>query len=140
MTKPILISPTKKAGLFLLAVFCFFGSSLLAQSRTVSGTVTDVENGQSLPGVTVKVKNTNTATYTDADGKYTLTVSSNDAVLVFSYLGYKTHEEPVSSRSTINLSLSGDDRLLDEVVVTALGVKERNVPWAMPPRNWAEKH
>lgn len=123
MIKPILISPTKKAGLLLLAVICLFGSSLFAQDRTVSGTVTDLANGQTLPGVTVKVKNTNTATYTDADGKYTLAVSSADAVLVFSYLGYKTLEEPAGTRTSVNAGLSADDRLLDEVVVTALGVK-----------------
>jgi len=123
MIKPILISLTKKVGLLLPAVLCFFGSSLFAQGITVSGTVTDQANGDALPGVIVKVKNTNTATYTDGEGKYSVAVPANNAVLVFSFLGYETLEEPVGTRNIINVSLNSDNKLLDEVVVTALGVK-----------------
>lgn len=104
-------------------VFCLLGNALSAQSRTVTGTVTDPVSGDALPGVIVKVKNTNTATYTDADGKYSLSVPSNDAILVFSFLGYETLEEAVGSRSVIDIRLAGDNKQLEEVVVTALGVK-----------------
>lgn len=116
----------------MLMVFCLLGNALFAQSRTVTGTVTDPASGDAVPGVTVKVKNTNTATYTNADGKYSLSVSSNDAILVFSSLGYETLEEAVGVRSVIDVRLASDNKLLEEVVVTALGVKreERSLGYA----------
>ena len=94
-----------------------------AQDRTVSGTVTDAETGQGLPGVNVLIKGTSTGVNTDIEGQYKITVPSNDAVLVFSYIGMEKKEAPVGSKSVIDVSLNADVEQLSEVVVTALGIE-----------------
>ena len=102
----------------LLFVLLLTGSIMYSQ-RTVRGVVSDSEGG--LPGVTVQVKGTSTGTQTDLDGNYSVTVSSDTSVLVFSYLGYKTQEITVGSRSTINVTLVEDSTQLDEIVVIGYG-------------------
>ncbi|HEY9185469.1 MAG TPA: SusC/RagA family TonB-linked outer membrane protein [Salegentibacter sp.] len=108
--------------LFLLGLMFFsFNQNLIAQEQTVTGTVTDSENGIPLPGVTVLEKGTNNGTSTDFDGNYTINVPE-DAILVFSMIGYEKQEIPVSGQNTVNLLLSPDTEALDEVVVTSLGL------------------
>ncbi|MFT4019609.1 MAG: SusC/RagA family TonB-linked outer membrane protein [Agriterribacter sp.] len=112
---------------FLTLCLMFFvfalltGTEAFAQAASVTGTIKDAA-GQPLGGVTIMEKGTNNGTVSDADGKYTLTVKPN-AVLVFSFSGYKEQEEKVGKRSTINISLESDEKQLSEVVVTALGIK-----------------
>jgi TonB-linked SusC/RagA family outer membrane protein len=89
--------------------------------QTVTGIVTG-DDGLSLPGVTVVQKGTSNGTVTDINGKYTTTVPS-DAVLVFSFVGMKTTEETVNNRSTIDVIMSTSSIGVNEVVVTALGIK-----------------
>ena len=91
-----------------------------AQQKTVSGTVSD-ENGLPLIGTTVLVVGTSSGTTTDFDGKYSIKAKAGD-VLSYSYVGYATQNKTVGAASTINLSLQSDNTL-DEVVVTALGIK-----------------
>jgi len=91
-----------------------------AQEKIVSGTVSD--NSGALPGVSVLVKGTTTGTETNFDGKYSLKAKTGD-VLSFSYLGYKTVEKTIGSSSTINVTMEEDANVLDEVVVTGLGIK-----------------
>ncbi len=91
-----------------------------AQEKTVSGTVSD--NSGALPGVSVLIKGTTTGTETDFDGKYSIRAKTGD-VLSFSYLGYTTVERKVGSSNTINVSMKEDANVLDEVVVTGLGIK-----------------
>ena len=79
-------------------------------------------NGEPLIGVSVLEKGTTNGTITDFDGNYTLTVPEN-ATLQFSYIGYKSTEMPVSGQASINLTMREDSEILDEVVVTALGIK-----------------
>ncbi|UOQ70178.1 SusC/RagA family TonB-linked outer membrane protein [Hymenobacter cellulosilyticus] len=93
----------------------------VAQSQSVSGTVTD-DKGTTLPGATVLVRGTSTGTSTDAQGAYTISVPSN-AVLVVTYLGFVTREVPVEGKTQLNLTLTPDAKQLNEVVVTALGIK-----------------
>ncbi|WP_308991075.1 TonB-dependent receptor [Mariniflexile litorale] len=88
-------------------------------TSNVKGTVSD-EAGLPLPGVSVIIKNTSTGTATDFDGNYTINASSN-AILVFSYLGYKTQEISVNGGSTVNVKLAEDTSELDEVVVVGYG-------------------
>jgi iron complex outermembrane receptor protein len=92
------------------------------QGIKVTGTVTD-KSGDPLPGVSVRVKGTTVGTITDVNGVYTVNVPGPNSVLVFSYLGYTEKEEVVESRRTIDLALLEDSKALDEVVVTALGIK-----------------
>ena len=91
-----------------------------AQEKTVSGTVSDTSGA--LPGVSVLIKGTTTGTETDFDGKYSIKAKAGD-VLSFSYLGYKTVEKTVGASNTVNVTMEEDANVLDEVVVTALGIK-----------------
>ncbi|GAB3992599.1 SusC/RagA family TonB-linked outer membrane protein [Spirosoma daeguense] len=96
--------------------------SLKPVDQAVTGTVTD-ERGSGLPGVSIVVKNTTKGTTTDPDGKYRIDVANGQATLVFSFLGYVSQEAIVGSRSVIDVSLLTDSKALDEVVVTAFGIK-----------------
>ena len=92
-------------------------SNVMAQ-QTVSGTVTTADGP--LPGATIVVKGTNTGTTTDFDGNFSIEASAGD-VLVASFVGYATQESSVDSSSQIDFVLQ-EDQLLDEVVITALGI------------------
>ncbi len=93
------------------------------QKRSVSGTVTD-PSGEPLIGVTVIVEgNASIGNVTDLDGNYTLNDVPSDASLQFSYVGMKTQVVPVNGQTVIHVKMASDTELLDEVVVTALGIK-----------------
>ncbi len=94
------------------------------QGIAITGTVTD-ENGESLPGVNVIIKGTTTGQVTNIDGKYSINVPGKDAVLVFSYIGYTSQEMLVGDQKQIDVVLSEDVRLIDEVVVVAYGTVQR---------------
>ncbi len=112
------------AGLFCLSLL---PASLLAQERTVSGTITDA-NGAALPGVSVVVKQTNKGTATDAEGKFQLTVPAN-ATLIITSAGFKLQTIQVGTSAEITVKMEEDVARLDEVVVTGLAtsVKRRNL-------------
>ncbi|MEH6304041.1 SusC/RagA family TonB-linked outer membrane protein [Olivibacter sp. CPCC 100613] len=99
----------------------------------ITGTVKDAADGSSLPGVTVMIKGTTRSTVTDAAGNYVLTGAGNDAVLVFSYMGYQPIEEVVNGRVHIEVQLRPGESQLEEVVVTALGIKreEKSLGYAV---------
>jgi hypothetical protein len=109
----------KRFYLIMVLLFASF-ASVLGQTK-VSGTVTEA-NGTSIPGVSVVQKGTTNGTTTDIDGTFDLTVPAN-AVLQFSFVGMLTVEESVNGRTTINVVMESDAIGLDEVVVTALGIK-----------------
>jgi len=90
---------------------------------TVSGKVTD-ESGLPIPGVNILEKGTTNGTSSDSDGNYTINLSNENAVIVFSFIGYATKEMPVGSQSTINVTLEPDTKTLEEIVVTALGIEK----------------
>ena len=108
---------------FLSSFLLVFAFGFSVQAQSISGTVSD-ENGVPLPGATVLVEGTQNGVSTDFDGNYSINASSGDT-LVFSFVGYTTQSVVVGSSATVNVSLQPDNAL-DEVVVTALGVK-RNV-------------
>ncbi len=91
----------------------------LMEAQEVSGTVTDASGP--LPGASVVVQGTTTGTQTDFDGNYTLNNVDANAILVVSYIGYKTQEVPVNGRSTIDVTLEEDAEALDEVVIIGYG-------------------
>ncbi len=88
-----------------------------AQDRTISGVVSDGTG--SLPGVSVIKKGTKIGTETDFDGKYSIKAKTGD-VLVFSFVGMSTVEKTVGGTNTINVTLSDDNNVLDEIVVTGV--------------------
>ncbi len=97
--------------------------------RTVSGRVTSAETGESLPGVSILVKGTQPGvatrgTTTGADGTYSLSVPDESTTLVFSFVGYLLQEVTIENRSLVDVSLQVDTKLLNEVVVTAFGIKK----------------
>lgn len=96
----------------------------LAQERTVTGKISSSDDGLGLPGVNVVVRGTSTGTMTDANGNFSIVVTGESSVLVFSYVGYVTQEITVGSNSVINVSLVVDTKTLSEVVVTAFGLKQ----------------
>ncbi|MCQ2287465.1 MAG: carboxypeptidase-like regulatory domain-containing protein, partial [Bacteroidales bacterium] len=108
--------------IFLMALVCPLAA--LAQSISVTGKVISSEDGLGMPGVTIQVKSTQKGTVTDFDGNYTLSVGKDD-VLVFSFVGYKTQEVKVAGKTKINVTMDSDALLLDDVVVTALGIKRQ---------------
>jgi TonB-linked SusC/RagA family outer membrane protein len=92
------------------------------QGLFISGTVVD-EAGEPLPGVNVSVKGSTSGTISDADGKYSVSVAGRDAVLIFSYMGLAPQEITVGERTVIDVTMIEDVRLIDEIVVTALGLQ-----------------
>ena len=113
---------SRKVQLIGLLLF-LAGASAFAQ--TVTGRVTSASDGAAIPGASILVKGTTTGAATDADGKYSLSVSNPaNAVLVVSYIGFKTTEVPVQGRSSVDVSLEEDVATLGEVVVTALGISQ----------------
>jgi TonB-linked SusC/RagA family outer membrane protein len=109
----------KKHSLLTAVVWLLTLGVAYAQS-TVTGTVTD-ENNQPLPRASVKIKGGN-GTTTNSAGKFSLSAPSN-AVLVFSFVGYKSREVTLGTQSNINVKMESDG-VLNEVVVTALGIKK----------------
>lgn len=107
----------KKQLLFLL----FSVVVVAMQGRTVTGTVTQASDGDVVIGASVMVKGTQMGTTTDIDGKYSIDVKSDDAVLVFTYVGMNPVNEKVGNRSVIDIVMSENSTVLQEVVVTAMG-------------------
>ena len=114
----------RKTLLFLFLALLILPLAGLAQSMTVSGKVVSSDDGYGLPGVTIQVKGTSAGTVTDMDGNYTLSANSQ-GILVFSFVGYKTKEVAIKGKNTINVTLELDSQTLDDVVVTALGIKRQ---------------
>jgi len=121
--------------LILLSLFlslAFVGRSW-AQGRAVSGKVLDASTNEGLPGASVLVKGTSLGTATNADGNYTLQVPDDATTLVFKQLGYNSTERPIGASKTVDVALTVDTKQLNEVVVTALGIKreERALGYAV---------
>ncbi|HVI48746.1 MAG TPA: TonB-dependent receptor [Chitinophaga sp.] len=107
--------------LFLLAVTV----CAKAQTRTLTGKVTDHANASPLPGVSIKVKGTNNGTSTTADGTFRINVPENAKVLVFSFLGYETTEKNIGGLSNLSVSLSQAAQGLTEYVMVGYGTQSK---------------
>ncbi len=114
--------------ILLLTFSLLFGiqNSTFAQSGaiTISGTVKDVK-GEALIGAAVRIKNTTKGLMTNFDGKFTLKVPSKKTVLLITYAGMKSQEITVGNKRVFNIILEEDSKLLNEVVVTAMGIKRK---------------
>lgn len=109
---------------FTLGLILLLTRALLAQSITVSGTVTDAEDNSPMPGVNVVIKGTSQGTVTDIQGKYQIAANPND-VLVFSFVGYVSTDRQVGNQSVIDLALVPDVTSLKEIVVVGYGQQEK---------------
>lgn len=126
--KFIIMNWTKKmvgACLRLLMCGLLLCSYVFVQAQTVTGVVKDT-NGEPVIGASVAVKGTANGTITDIDGNFSVSPVDANSVLVFSFIGYIPQEIIVSSQTVINVILQGDNQLLDEVVVTALGIRKES--------------
>ena len=106
-----------KVNIFVLGLLVIMTSSAIAQSNIIKGIVTEDE-GAPMIGVSILEKNTSNGTITDVDGSYSLKVNSDKAILVFSYLGYKSQEVSLDGRTMIDIRLELDSKVLDDIIVT----------------------
>src|SRR5574344_1208418 len=102
-----------------------FPLGILAQNINVSGTVTDATSGEEIIGATVKVKGATSGTITDASGNYKLSCKQG-SVIVISYVGYASKQVKVTTAGTLNIQISEDAHMLDQVVVVGYGVMKRS--------------
>lgn len=108
----------------ILLLLCFLNFLAAQAQHQVTGTVSD-EKGEVLIGVTVQVKDTSTAVSTDQEGHYSIPVPDEEAVLVFSYLGFTTREIRVGSQTTIDVTLEASATELEELVVVGYGTQQK---------------
>jgi TonB-linked SusC/RagA family outer membrane protein len=106
----------------LIALFVFVGgSTLFAQTKVITGTVTSAVEGEgAVPGVTIHVVGTTVGTLTDGKGQYSITVPANAKALLFSFVGMKTQEIPFTGQNVIDVVMTQDFLNLDEVIVTGV--------------------
>ncbi|MBR2857582.1 MAG: SusC/RagA family TonB-linked outer membrane protein, partial [Bacteroidales bacterium] len=108
-----------------ISVAVLMSSVAFAQNISVSGNVTDSSNGEPIPFASVHLEGTTIGVSTDSEGHYSLSVP-HDGLLVFSSIGYRTIEIPVSSSGIHNVSLDPDSEFLDETIVIAYGTATRS--------------
>ncbi|MFT2008232.1 SusC/RagA family TonB-linked outer membrane protein [Pontibacter sp. 13R65] len=112
-----------KRGVHSLLVCLLLSSMAMAQqAERVEGTVTD-QAGQTMPGVSIRIKGSTSSTHTNGSGNYSILSHSADDKLVFSFLGYQTLEVAIANRSSVDVVLVEEAHSLNEVVVTALGIE-----------------
>lgn len=109
--------------LMFFAVILVTASVAYAQTRQIQGTVTSAEDGSGVPGVMIQVKGTTLGVMTDSEGKYTLAVPAGSNTLIFSFVGMKKVEVEIAGRNTVNVVMESDTQVMDEIVVTALGIR-----------------
>lgn len=127
----------KSLYMVLYAFLCVGGGAFFAEaswaaelsdeqaSIMVRGKVVSFEDGEGLPGVNIRIKDANVGVITDIEGNYAISVPSQEAVLVFSFIGFETVEETVGARSTINVTLIPDVTSLGEVVIVGYGEQKK---------------
>ncbi|SDL73747.1 SusC/RagA family TonB-linked outer membrane protein [Siphonobacter aquaeclarae] len=115
----------KRILLFLSVLLLVTGGVTYAQDRIVTGIVTTSDDGSAIPGVNVSIKGTSKGVTTDANGKYQISVSSPNAVLLFSSIGFQKQEVTIGTRSVVDIQLIADSRELSEVVVIGYGTQTK---------------
>jgi len=115
-----------KKKLLLFGLLLTIGFQLLiAQGSEITGTIIESKTNLPLIGVNIIIKGTTSGTVSDLDGKYTVSVPDQDAILVFSFMGFRDQEIPVNGISTLNVSMEESIEMLDEVMVIAYGTTRK---------------
>lgn len=115
-----------KKAILALSFVLFLGLTFLnAQTRTITGKVTDSDDGSPIPGVSLVVKGTTTGTVSLGDGTFSLTIPANSEILVISFVGMQTIEVAISGRSVVNVIMTSETVDVDEVVVVGYGVQRK---------------
>ena len=107
----------------LLIMISFVSMQLFGQGRTITGKITDADNGEYMPGVTILQEGTQNGTISDFDGKYTINVPESGATLVFSFVGYETQKITLGEKNVVYVSLKMSQEILEEVVVVGYGTE-----------------
>jgi len=109
-----------------LLIFLFISIGMLqyVNAQTVTGLVTGSDDGLPLPGVNIQVKGTSTGTVTDLDGKYTIEVTGDAPILIFSFIGYTSKEIAVNEQTSIDVQLDVEAKGIDEIVVVGYGTQK----------------
>lgn len=107
---------------FLIILWLFASMSYLSAQTQITGKVTDATTGEGLPFVSISIEGTTIGVNTNDDGTFTISVPNN-GTLIFSFVGYTTVKQAVGNRTVVNVALQHEAAQLDEVVVTALGIK-----------------
>ena len=110
----------------LLVLLLFAGLQVAFAQRTITGRVTKTTDNTPLAGVTVLVKGTTTGITTDINGRYSIPVPNNETILQFSFIGLTQKEVTVGTQTTIDVALEEAVKQMNEVVVTALGIKRES--------------
>jgi TonB-linked SusC/RagA family outer membrane protein len=113
----------KKITLINLFLLFFLSLTAWAQTKNISGRVTDSEDSKPISGVIVKLKGAAATVATDNNGKYLINVPKTGGVLTFSFIGYKTKEATITNQNSLDISLTPESKNLADVVVTAFGIK-----------------
>lgn len=119
----VVLSPGNKAETQLPTHTATELTTVTVLKRTVSGEVTD-EKGAPLPGVNVLIKGTQRGTTSNAEGRFQIEIEDSEKVLLFSFVGYQTKELTLGAESRIAVSMVPEEKALEEVIVTALGIKK----------------
>jgi TonB-linked SusC/RagA family outer membrane protein len=110
----------------LFLVLCILSNTIIsAQERTITGKITDASTGESIIGAAILIKNTTKGVVSDVQGGYSLVIPDENAVLIFSYVGYLTQEIPVADKTVINIGLAIDVTKIEEVVVIGYGTQKK---------------
>ena len=109
---------------FIFTLMLIIPLTLFAQEKSITGLVTDSKTGEPLIGVSVTLEGTSTGTVTDIDGRFSLKTPTNSTLRVI-YMGYITQTVKVGNQSNVNIKLSEDTQLLDEVVVVGFGTQKK---------------
>jgi TonB-linked SusC/RagA family outer membrane protein len=126
MMKVKLLTMNKLQHILTMFLFFLMAQNVFAQSVEITGTIVDSEDQMPLPGVNILEKGTNNGSSTDFDGDYRFNVSSANAVLVISFMGYKTQEVALNGRTNVNIKLVTDQQQLDEVVLVGFGTVKKS--------------
>jgi TonB-dependent starch-binding outer membrane protein SusC len=125
----MVMKKTTKLEMMKRMIFLFYlfiiPTIMMGQEFRVSGSVTDSRTGEVFPGVNIIERGTTTGTITNVEGNYSLVVSSPDAVLVFSFVGFVQQAIPINNRAVINISLTEELTALDEIVVIGYATATR---------------
>ncbi|MGE5383609.1 MAG: carboxypeptidase-like regulatory domain-containing protein [Omnitrophica WOR_2 bacterium] len=113
--------------LILILVLLLNANFLFAQAHKITGIVYDSDTKDGIPGVTIIEKGTQNGTITDIDGKFSISVASENSVLVVSFIGYQTQDIPIAKRSIINVNLQQQITDLSEIVVIGYGTQQKKV-------------
>ncbi|MCH7400191.1 TonB-dependent receptor [Belliella sp. DSM 107340] len=116
----------KQLLILMILIISSLGQHLHAQSKTLKGQITTEEDGLGLPGASVLVKGTSIGTTTDLDGNFSLEIPAGSSFIIVSFVGMKTQEINISSRSEISVIMANDDKDLSEVIVTGTRVGARS--------------